>query len=382
MTGAASLAFPGGRKLAGWWRQLAAYEPLGLWVGHLLLHHVEAAVRVSQPRRLDPLNLFLLRALALPGPPVQDQPAPPEAVLDRLNSWLHVGRQVLRQALRELEAEGLAGADEPGRWTPTALGRQALEHQEYPRARYERRAFHFLDRRAAGEKAESLPHFLDVRNFTGIPWPAAEGAAFDVRTLQACVHQPAEWKQQHGFPLDVQEILAVDLGERETGSDSAGEKIKAADISNPTPSALPSWQRVIVDRPEHILAVLVLARSPSGQQIVGLAVRQDGWVLQTATPLFTLSTNWTEVFPELAAEPPLEVWRQAWRAWCEPRAVPAAEINACRVESHGERLRVTGPPGLVERLRTARSDVFKGETWLLAGDGPVRAAAQVELTEG
>jgi hypothetical protein len=37
---------------------------------------------------------------------------------------------------------------------------------------------------------------------------------------------------------------------------------------------------------------------------------------------------------------------------------------------------------LVERLRTARSDVFKGETWLLAGAGPVRAAAQVELTEG
>src|SRR6516225_6397617 len=116
MTAAPSLAFPGGRKLAGWWRQLAAYRPLGLWVGHLLLHHVEAAVRLSHPRRPDPLTLFLLRALALAGPENEGRPAPPDAVLDRLDSRLHLGRQVLRQALRDLEAEGLAAPDASGRW--------------------------------------------------------------------------------------------------------------------------------------------------------------------------------------------------------------------------------------------------------------------------
>ena len=73
MTGTLSLAFPGSRKLAAWWRQLAPYCPQTVWFGHLLLHHVEALVRLSRPCRLDRLALFVLKALALaesaPGTP-------------------------------------------------------------------------------------------------------------------------------------------------------------------------------------------------------------------------------------------------------------------------------------------------------------------------
>ena len=47
----------------------------------------------------------------------------------------------------------------------------------------------------------------------------------------------------------------------------------------------------------------------------------------------------------------------------------------------GIHLRVAPPARLLERLRAARSDALKGEAWLLAGEGPVRRAAVVELVE-
>jgi hypothetical protein len=95
-----------------------------------------------------------------------------------------------------------------------------------------------------------------------------------------------------------------------------------------------------------------------------------------------LRESWQEIFPELGEEPSEETWRLAWRAWCEQRALPAAEAAACSVERKGERLRLTAPGALVERLRAARSDVLKGETWLLAGEGRIRPAALVELVTG
>jgi hypothetical protein len=355
MTATTPLAFPGSRKLAGWWRQLASYHPQGLWVGHLLLHHVEALVRLRQRGRPDPFSLFLLRALALGGPGSAAE------TLEGLNDRFHLDRQVLRQALRGLEDEGLVQRQSGAAWTLTALGRQAVERQEYSRDRHERQTFHFVENRAASGNG---PHFLDLHNSTGIPWPVVEGHSFDVRSLRACLDRPADWKQRHGFPLDVQDILGV----------SPAAEAASAETSPPP------WRRVIVDRPERVLAALVLAPGPDGgQRLLGLAVQQDGWVLRDTQPLFVLGAGWPETFPDLAADPGPEAWRQAWRAWGGPRALPGDEIEACTLERQGERLRVTVPPTLMERLRAARSDALKGETWLLAGEGWVRTAALVEV---
>jgi hypothetical protein len=360
MIGAPSLAFPGSRKLAGWWRQLALYHPEKIWVGHLLLHHIEALVRSNQPRRLDRFSLFVLHALALAEPAS-------DSTLAQLDARLHLGRQVLRQALRALQSEGLSQSGPHGNWTLTALGRQALDDREYPQVRYERRSFHFIDQRADTAETHRL-QFLDLHNSSDIPWPAAEGLQFDVRLLQGCLRQPEDWKRKHGFPLDAQEILALE-------ADSAGSLTAA-------PEQPPSWRRVVVDRPERILALLLVGQAPEGSsQLRALAIRQDGWILQSTTPLFTLGPGWQEVFPELTIEAGLDAWRQAWRTWCEPRGIPTGEISACLLERQAERLRVLAPYHLVERLRAARSDALKGETWLLAGEGAIRAAALVEVVE-
>src|SRR5262249_52639589 len=65
MNASAPLAFPGSRALAGWWRHLAPREPRALWVGHLLLHHLEVLVERTEQRRPDPVAGFVLKVLEL-----------------------------------------------------------------------------------------------------------------------------------------------------------------------------------------------------------------------------------------------------------------------------------------------------------------------------
>jgi hypothetical protein len=210
--------------------------------------------------------------------------------------------------------------------------------------------------------------FLDLHNSTGIPWPAAEGADFDAHIFQACLNQPEEWKRQHNFPLDVQEVLILEP--------------EVSEGQGPGPAQLSFWERVIVDRPERLLVVLLQCQGPEGRsQLRAFAVRQEGWLLQSSDPLFLLGPAWQDTFSELTAEPPLESWRQAWRAWCEPRAIPSNEINACTLEHQGARLRVVAPDPLLDRLRATRSDALKGESWLLVGEGAIRPAVRLELVE-
>src|SRR5262249_23667683 len=155
-------------------------------------------------------------------------------------------------------------------------------------------------------------------NSSGIAWPPAGGARFDVRALADCLRRPPDWKQRHGFPLEVLEILGLSP-EGEPGVERAPNGTAPA-------APEPAWQAVILDRPEHILAARVgPAGGPGGRELVGLPVRQDGWVLLADSPLFRLKEDWQRVFPELAGDPSPEAWRQAWRAWAESRALPAAE---------------------------------------------------------
>ena len=65
MDRASSLIFPGGRTLAGWWRQLSPLQPLGLWISYGFVHRVEAAVKVRCEQPIDALVHLVLQALHL-----------------------------------------------------------------------------------------------------------------------------------------------------------------------------------------------------------------------------------------------------------------------------------------------------------------------------
>lgn len=351
MTAVSPLVYPGSRTLASWWKQLAPLQPLALWTGHLLLHRVEAPAAVQLLAPLDRLFLFVLRALALGG----------KTALQDLDQRLHLDRALLRQLLVHLEKEQLVRREEAESWSLTAVGQQGLDKGSYTQIRQERRVFYFVESEQPGRP----PHFL---NFSHPPaalaWPAGDDWHFEPSRLQACVGRPAEWKQRFGFPQEVQQIPGG-----EPGSDSSS-------------LTLPEWQRIILDRPERLMVALVLVTAGEKiERLLGFTVQPEGWTLQIAEPAFEIEADWREVFPEMAGDVALEQWRHAWRAWCQPRGLPAAEVDACVLERQGFRLRVTAAPRLVERLRSARSDVFKGEAWLLAGTVRLRAAAQIELVE-
>jgi hypothetical protein len=351
MTPAASLPWPGGRTLAGWWPQLAARQPRALWVAHLFLHRIEACVARARARSADPFTRQVLQAVG------------PGLAVAQIEARLGLGTQLLRRVLHGLDRERLARPDAAGRWALTALGTEALRHGSYPSPEYERRIFHFRDRGRPGEP----PQFLHLTAHAGTDWPARPGWTFDAAHLRACVERPAEWKRRHGFPTDVEAIVGP-----------------APEASQPCPNgsapAVPEWQRVILDQAEHLLIMLLLGPGPDGDVLLGFTARQDGWTLQPE-PALSLAAGWQEAFPELREEPAPEAWRQAWLAWCQPRSLPQAEVQACVLERLGCRLRVTAPRTLADRLRSTRSDVVKGTAWVLAGDGSVRPAALLELAD-
>jgi hypothetical protein len=360
MTAGSPLVFPGGRVVAGWWRQLAPSHPRGLWLGHFLLHRVEALLEVTHAAGLDRFNRLLLRALAL---------APNQTVPD-LDARLHLGPQVLGRALSQLQAEGLAEPGAGGGWASTDLARVALDQGQYPRTGPERRVFHFVDRPRDPRGAPPAPPLLPLRLPAGSASPAPEGWSFDPGWLDACLRQPEGWKLEHGFPVEARRVLGP-------------EQVNGGPVPGPAPGTPePDWQRVILDRPEHLYALVVLTgEEAGGERLLGFAVRQEGWVLQAAPPAFALGPDWRDLFPQLGDEAPLDAWRQAWRVWCQPRGLPPAEVEACTLERHDHRMRVVAPRRLVERLRAARSDAFKGEAWLLAGTGNLRSLALLDLVE-
>jgi hypothetical protein len=231
----------------------------------------------------------------------------------------------------------------------------------------ERRTFFFVDGRGNERDLESRLHFLDVHDVSGVSWPSAEGVEFDGRALQDCIGRPTEWKREHRFPEDVQELVL---------SGRPGQAIRGDERA---PSA-EQWRGIMVDRPQQMLALLVLATTPEGdEQLLGLAIRQDGWMLQTAAPLFTIGPRWREVFPDLCENGSVALWRHAWRSWCEQRGLPPSEVEQCVLEVKGAKLRVIAPASLLELLRATRSDALRGEAWLVGGAGRIAPVANVEL---
>jgi hypothetical protein len=355
MTAAVPLLFPGGRVVAGWWRSLTPWRPQALWIGSFAIHHVEALVRVAQLHSLDRFRGLLLEALQ----------KTPEGTAEGLDSCLYLGTQFLNQALQGLAAEGLAHAAPSQRWVATPLGLEALREGHYARDTLARRAFHFLDRAGTSDEPDPPPQFLNLADFSCSAWTEPGDFRFDPALLRACLGQDEHWKACHGFPVEVRELL---LPSTVGGPDGRDQD-----------PLLHQWQRIILDRPEHLVAALIQAPvDGDGERWLAFELTPGRWELGTA-PVFTLAADRRDIIPELMEEPALDLWQQAWRSWCQQRGLPAAEADVCTLERRGHELRVAAPPRLLDRLHAARSDALKGDAWLLAGSGRIRTAAHVEV---
>ena len=332
-----SSLLPGPRTLLGWWRELAPLRPRRLWFGPLLLHRLDALVSVAQPAALDPLRLGLLRHLT----------ASNGASLDALR----LDRALLHRLLVELERDGLLGQQR----TATEAGRRAAADGTFTARVPQRLSFYFVDNACCNRPS----HFLHLNRPPGGPAPVVADWHFDAALLAACVEQSPQWKARHQFPPDV---LAV----HGAGPERPGEP--------------PAWQRVPIDHAEQALLAMVLVPG-DGESLAlhGFTVRAEGWSLFREAPLFSLTEGWAEVFPEVAAGPAADAWRQAWEQWCEPRGVAKADADACTLSPHEEKLHVRVPRPVMDRLRVARGDPLKHEACLLAGTARARAMALLEV---
>jgi hypothetical protein len=343
MTVASPSVFPGSRTLASWWRQLAPLHPRALWVAHLALHRVEALVRLNRTVHLDRFARMVLEALVLR----------PASSLDDLETHLHLGRLIIRHMLQQLQTNSLTQADAAGCWRLTARGEHARRHGEYHDPSQERRVFYFLD----NGRVDCTPEFVNLNPAGAVLEPVAENRPFDVSLLAHCLSQAAEWKTRHGFPLEVEAILPPSFSsDADTDAD---------------------WQRVILVRPEHLLAALVRVRSERKEErIVGFAIQPKGWHVSPA-PTLELDPIHSALAPELKSDLSLEAWRHAWIVWGQAHGLTTAEIGACHLERRDHRLVVSAARPMVDRLRASRGE--KGEAWILAGEGNIRPAALLDM---
>jgi hypothetical protein len=343
MDRASSLIFPGSRTLAGWWRQLSPHQPLALGIGYGFLHRIEAPVNVLSEEPVDPLAHLILQALAL-------EETAGVRLLD-LQQRLSLPSAVMQRVLAGMQEEGLLARFETDRWKTTDRGNQALERRTIPVRAQKRRVFPFLERMDPAGGRLGPPEFVPIAECAGVPWPVDDPHRFEIASLQGCIEKGLEWKQSRAFPLDVETLAAG---------------------AAPAP-----WQHVLVDRPERVMLVLMLVN----KEVCGFAVKVDGWTLLDRAPAFRLPAPADALWPELTQPPPMHIWQDAWRSWCKQRQLPANEVELCALRNQPPRLEVQAPNRLVQRLQAAKSDLLKGEAWLLAGDGYMRTAAQLTIRQ-
>jgi hypothetical protein len=363
MSSAASLVFPGSRSLGAWWRQLSPLRPRAQWVTHLLVHRVEALVRL---RCSLPLAVFDRLALETVG-------RNPGASTAELSRRLHFEPQMVRQVLTRLAAADVLFERAPSCWEVTPRGQQSLEHGELIGQAHERRSFHFLEPETPGAGV----HFVKLVASRSSPCPPPSDWAFDVSALTSCVRQPAQWKQRHGFPEEVESIVLRAAPDEKRSSEGNGVNDDARYLDKRNPMR---WEQVVVDHCEHLVSVLILVAGADGaESLLGFAVHPEGWVLESSRPMLALDGGWRDVFPGFEGAANEDAWRQAWRGWARTSALAEAAVETCKVRFEGYRVRVYAPLSVLEPLRRARSEALRGNVWLLAGQGRTRVAACLEV---
>ncbi|MCS6976418.1 MAG: helix-turn-helix domain-containing protein [Gemmatales bacterium] len=337
---AAAPSLPNDRQIAELAHRLHLGPDSHLWVGTVLVHHVEATVREYGGERLNVLELGLLRAVKVLG----------SASVQRLSEMLGLPTSAAERLCQHLSEHGLLAFMANHHWRLTPRGGQVLEDAETAAHRCRRRDFFFL------RHPDGQPRFLHL---------AASGVGvndlphdwhFDLAWLEKCIQESEAWKHRHGFPA---EVLGV---------------VRNTDTSD---ESLPPWCRIALDRAEQFCLIVVVHK----EDLEAFLADPQSWNLATASPILRLKGRDAlhETFGDMLALPDADSWHAAWRSWCQARSIPLPEAPGIQFQHRGTTLVVVGHPLRPERLRALASDAGREEHWLLAGSGPLRCAARLEF---
>ncbi len=343
MDRASALIYPGSKVIAGWWRQLAPHKPQALWVAYAFLHRIEAPVTYWSEQPLDPFTSFILSAFVL------------ETGLTHvdLERRLGIPAVVVHRVAADMDAHGFLTRVGSDHWRITAAGEEALRRRSCRQLTHGRRVFPFLERVDAAGTRLGPAEFVPIAECVHVPWQVDMPHRFDPGWLQAAFEQSAQWKEAVGFPQGLVTLNA----------------------DAPTEDG----QHVLLDRPERVLLVMIALGAANEQNVLGFAVKADGWTLLDRSPVLQWTGPPQPAWVEWMKEPTAAEWQESWRTWCRQKQLPTNEVEICSLNWQTPRLNVQAPPRLVQRLQAAKSELFKGDVWVLVGNGYARIGAQIAL---
>lgn len=290
-----------------------------LFLSDCFFHTVEALVVVEQTEGIDPMALFVLRALEFAQP----------ADAEHVDEVLHLGRQVTRQLLEGLVENGLL-TESAAAFRLTDQGRSTLHAGQLIRRVLRRRLFHFvhpgMQYVAVHDPKGNLLGDLSP-NRAPAPWE------FDPAVLREVVARPMEWKRRHRFPQDVLDVVTtpVPAGPPDDDTTASGA------VKKEPPETL---QHLVVDKAQLVTCALVARAWGAGVEgLVAYPVSAHGSLLPgKSQPLFSLddADDIRKICPTLWTEPDAEQVTQSWLTLAAQKLLPEPERADVRFD--GRRL--------------------------------------------
>ncbi|OWK41780.1 hypothetical protein [Fimbriiglobus ruber] len=310
--------------------------------GHVTVIHTEVLLETSVRQPLDPLTRAVLTSLPLVAPPTPDG----------LNSLLQIGEARVATALASARQRGLVEACRPADAVPclrvTDAGRAALV-DGVPDPHWERVRFSFRNGQFVPLPAVDLAQSSTA--------PPGDGPKRGLQLVRAATERPADWRAHACFPVPDGRVVGP--------GDDVPEWVR--------------WRAVPIESASEVAVVVAAVGTADESAIVGFVTAPPDWPLADE-PTFTMSGPPARAaFPELFAPVAPASLRAAWVGWAKSRAVPADNLNTSQLTLDGDRLVVAVPDRLGTWLRAHRADVFRGDTWVWVGDGPLRRPAQLDV---
>lgn len=237
------------------------------------LHTVEACIAVSVQEQMNEFEFFVLKAINILG----------SADIENINGMLHIGRQLIQQITIKLCNSKLLSEGTDGNFEMTPLGKTVLDTGQMLKMERKRYIFHFID---------GSNEFVRINNSTKKylielnPNETPENWSFDIETLQKCINETNDWKQQRQFLTDIKELIRPELKNTTTEEGDAESSI-------------------IIDKAQLInCAILIKFNNNKPSELLAYPISPKGYLLSMDN-LFSLSDEESilKVFPTLDEVP-------------------------------------------------------------------------------
>jgi len=285
-------------------------------------HAVEACVAVKRLEKIDEFHIFVLKATQLLQEPDVEQ----------LNGLLHIGRQIIQQAVLKLVTGGLLSEEKDGCFQITSAGISAISTGQVETTEYKRRLFHFI---------HNSNEFLQIRDLRGRNLYDLERCEtpdnwnFNPQLLEKCITKSDQWKKDRGFPTDVVQVVTKKPTKSEVSS-AAEVNNDGQQVNNDITELISEERLLVIDKAQGAnCAIVIKFEKDEPAELTAYPISPKGFLQRTEGDcLFSLNGNETilQVFPAVAAVPSSQQLKQAWQTLVETYELADADNAILRTE--------------------------------------------------